>query len=94
MKGIYVKGVVGKYYNVNMDCTSRRTESVRPRQMAMYLCHKHTELSWRQIGSVFGGVHYSTVISNHQRIVSLLCVHMELETEMEEIEDILKHENG
>src|ERR1043166_4882893 len=41
----------------------RRTQNIAfPRQIGMYLCRKHTDTSYPEIGSLFGGRDHSTVI--------------------------------
>jgi chromosomal replication initiator protein len=47
----------------------RRTKNVvLPRQVAMYLCRKHTEVSFPTIGDKFGGRDHSTVIHASKNI--------------------------
>lgn len=41
---------------------SRKREIVDARQLAMYLCHKYTDLSYSQIGRLFGKRDHSTVL--------------------------------
>ena len=54
-----------EYFNINMGDlkAKRRTQNIAlPRQVAMYLCRKHTETSFPGIGDKFGGRDHSTVI--------------------------------
>ncbi len=54
-----------KYFNVTLgDLKSKRrsTDIVFPRQVAMYLCRRHTSLPFSSIGFKFGGREHSTVL--------------------------------
>ena len=52
--------------------SDRRTASiVRPRQIAMWLVHKHTALSLPQIGRKFGGRDHTTVLHAVRKIEHL-----------------------
>ncbi len=68
MRGSHIKKKVGKYYNVDMDSTSRQRELVLPRQITMYLCRKHTELSYSQIAQLLGNKNHTTAMSNVRKI--------------------------
>jgi len=66
---------VAKYYGVKIsDLKShRRTRNIAlPRQIAMYLCRKHTSYSFPYIGEHFGGKDHSTVINACQKIERML----------------------
>ncbi len=61
----YIKQVVAKQFAVSInDLTGkRRTQNIAiARQVAMYLCRKHTARSFPEIGALFGGRDHSTVI--------------------------------
>jgi chromosomal replication initiator protein len=50
-------------------CSPRRSHDVTiPRQIAMYLCTQMTDDSLSEIGKLFGGRHYSTVIHSRDEI--------------------------
>ena len=54
-----------KYFKVTLgDLKSKRrsTDIVFPRQLAMYLCRKHTSVPYSLIGMKFGGREHSTVV--------------------------------
>ncbi len=68
MRGHEIKRIVGEYYRVDMNAKSRERSLSRPRQMAMFLCRKHTKLSWSQIASVFGGLNHTTVIHGVRQV--------------------------
>ncbi len=65
---ITVEGIqktICEYFNIKVGDlkAKRRTQNIAlPRQMAMYLCRKHTETSFPVIGNKFGGRDHSTVI--------------------------------
>jgi chromosomal replication initiator protein len=60
-----IQKTICDYFNLKIGDlkAKRRTQNiVLPRQMAMYLCRKHTETSFPTIGDKFGGRDHSTVI--------------------------------
>jgi chromosomal replication initiator protein len=60
-----IKQMVAKQFNVSInDLTGkRRTQNIAlARQVAMFLCRKHTARSFPEIGALFGGRDHSTVI--------------------------------
>ena len=65
---ITVEGIqktICEYFNLKIGDlkAKRRTQNIAlPRQVAMYLCRKHTEASFPAIGDKFGGRDHSTVI--------------------------------
>src|SRR6266498_3097495 len=60
-----IQKTICDYFNIRMGelKAKRRTQNIAlPRQVAMYLCRKHTETSFPGIGDKFGGRDHSTVI--------------------------------
>ncbi len=57
-----------------------------PRSVAMYLCRKHTQSSYPQIGRGFGGKDHSTVISACRKVEHALEEDHTLRTEIEALE--------
>lgn len=60
-----IQKIICDYYNIKVGDlkAKRRTKNIAiPRQVAMYLCRKHTETSFPTIGDKFGGRDHSTVI--------------------------------
>ena len=60
-----IQKTICDYFNVKIGDlkAKRRTQNIAlPRQVAMYLCRKHTETSFPTIGDKFGGRDHSTVI--------------------------------
>ena len=60
-----IQKVICKHFNLKLGelKSKKRTRNIAlPRQMAMYLCRKHTSTSFPTIGDKFGGRDHSTVI--------------------------------
>ena len=60
-----IQKTICDYFNIKLGDlkAKRRTQNIAlPRQVAMYLCRKHTETSFPGIGDKFGGRDHSTVI--------------------------------
>ncbi len=72
LKGLYqevtienIQKLICEHFNLKLGelKSKRRTRNIAlPRQMAMYLCRKHTSTSFPTIGNKFGGRDHSTVI--------------------------------
>jgi chromosomal replication initiator protein len=70
-----IQDVVASYYNLRIDDfkSKRRTRNVAfPRQIAMYLTRKYTDLSLPKIGEEFGGRDHTTVIHAYEKITEEL----------------------
>ncbi|MCQ2547816.1 MAG: chromosomal replication initiator protein DnaA [Clostridia bacterium] len=68
-----IKKIVCKEYNIkiaDIDSSKRTANIAIPRQIAMYLCRNLTDLSFENIGKIFGDKHYSTVIHSYEKINS------------------------
>lgn len=66
-----IQDVVAAYFNLRIDDlkSQRRTRNVAyPRQIAMYLSRKLTDMSLPKIGEEFGGRDHSTVIHAYEKI--------------------------
>ncbi|MEG0005771.1 MAG: chromosomal replication initiator protein DnaA [Clostridium sp.] len=66
-----IQDVVGNYYNLRAEDfkSKRRTKNVAfPRQIAMYIARKLTDLSLPKIGEEFGGRDHTTVIHAYEKI--------------------------
>jgi chromosomal replication initiator protein len=62
----YIKKLVCKYYNVNMNdivSRSRKQNFVRPRQMAIYLARQYTDAPLQTIGKSFNRYHATALHS-------------------------------
>ena len=89
---ITVEGIqktICDYYNVKLGDlkAKRRTKSIAiPRQVAMYLCRKHTETSFPAIGDKFGGRDHSTVIHASKAIERRIKEDPYMQTTIEKLE--------
>lgn len=66
-----IQDVVASYFNLRIEDlkSQRRTRNVaHPRQIAMYLSRKLTEMSLPKIGEEFGGRDHTTVIHAYEKI--------------------------
>ncbi|MDT8719517.1 chromosomal replication initiator protein DnaA [Clostridium sp. 19966] len=66
-----IQDIVSSYYNLKIDDfkSQRRTRNVAfPRQIAMYLSRKLTDMSLPKIGEEFGGRDHTTVIHAYEKI--------------------------
>lgn len=68
----------------------RRLKSIStPRQIAMFLCKKHLNASYPEIGQKFGGKDHSTVIHAVRKIENLCASNDDLKNDIEAIEKTL-----
>ncbi|MDF2503224.1 MULTISPECIES: chromosomal replication initiator protein DnaA [Clostridium] len=66
-----IQDIVSNYYNLRIEDfkSARRTRNIAyPRQIAMYLCRKLTDMSLPKIGEEFGGRDHTTVIHAYEKI--------------------------
>ncbi|SFB43812.1 chromosomal replication initiator protein DnaA [Clostridium frigidicarnis] len=83
-----IQDVVANYHNLRIEDlkSQRRTRNVSfPRQIAMYLCRKLTDMSLPKIGEEFGGRDHTTVIHAYEKISEGLKVDEALQTKVSEI---------
>lgn len=83
-----IQDVVANYHNLRIEDlkSQRRTRNVSfPRQIAMYLCRKLTDMSLPKIGEEFGGRDHTTVIHAYEKISQGLKVDEALQTKVSEI---------
>lgn len=55
----------------------RLADSVKARQIAFYLLYKYTDLSYREIGAMFGGKDHTTIIHGINKVESFLDINDE-----------------
>ncbi|EGO89088.1 chromosomal replication initiator protein DnaA [Clostridium botulinum C] len=70
-----IQDIVCSYYNLRIQDlkSSRRTRNIAfPRQIAMYLSRKLTDMSLPKIGEEFGGRDHTTVIHAYEKISNIL----------------------
>jgi chromosomal replication initiator protein len=88
-----IQKTICDYFNIKLGDLKahRRTQNIAlPRQVAMYLCRKHTENSFPAIGDKFGGRDHSTVIHASKTIEKKLKEDPNMLTTIEKIERNLK----
>ena len=73
---------------------SRKQAVVLPRQLAMYLIHKYTDMSYSQLGRLFGKRDHSTVLYACNQIAHRISVDKQFRREVEELEAALKSSSG
>ena len=64
---------VSVFYNITKDDLKGKIKTKNisvPRQVAMYLCKKLTDMNYGAIGNVFGGKDRTTVLHNVNKIES------------------------
>jgi chromosomal replication initiator protein len=84
-----IQKTICDYYNLKLGDlkAKRRTKNIAiPRQVAMYLCRKHTPTSFPTIGDKFGGRDHSTVIHAAKAIEKRLKEDPYMQTTIEKLE--------
>ncbi|HHZ02410.1 MAG TPA: chromosomal replication initiator protein DnaA [Tissierellia bacterium] len=79
-----IKEIVANYYNLSVEdlVSKKKTKNIAyPRQLAMYISRKLTDLSLPKIGEEFGGRDHSTVLHAYNKI----------EEEMENSQEVKKN---
>lgn len=87
-----VKSITAGYFNISLsELVSNKKQRIYsyPRQVAMYLCRKHTDSSFKQIGDAFGDKDHSTVIYAVNRIDKYKLRKKEVREDLNKLEDLL-----
>ena len=85
----YIQETVANYFHLKPEelQSSKRTRNIAyPRQIAMYLCRKLTDLSLPKIGEKFGGRDHTTIIHGFEKISRELQSDIELAQILNELE--------
>lgn len=85
----YIQEIVADYFHLKVDelKSSKRTRNIAyPRQIAMYLCRRLTDLSLPKIGEKFGGRDHTTIIHGFEKISKGIPKDMELSQTINELE--------
>ncbi len=69
---------------------SRKQAIAQARQLAMYLCHKYTDLSYSQIGRQIGRRDHSTVLYSCDQAARRISIDKNFRHEVEGLESVLK----
>jgi chromosomal replication initiator protein len=81
---------VARYYGLKVQEIKSKTNSkqiVFPRQVAMYLLKKVTDLSFPEIGKLFNDKHHSTVMHSVEKIDQLRATDSDLDRTLRSLED-------
>ena len=87
-----IKNVTAGYFNISVaDLVSNKKKRIYsyPRQLAMYLARKYTDLSFKEIGDGFGHKDHSTVIYAVRRIERYKDRHREIRDDLKSVENLL-----
>ncbi|MGL4738892.1 MAG: chromosomal replication initiator protein DnaA [Cellulosilyticaceae bacterium] len=85
----YIQEIVADYFHLKVDelKSAKRTRNIAyPRQIAMYLCRKLTDLSLPKIGEKFGGRDHTTIIHGFEKISKDIVKDIELSQTINELE--------
>lgn len=85
----YILEIVANYFHLKPEelKSAKRTRNIAyPRQIAMYLCRKLTDLSLPKIGEKFGGRDHTTIIHGFDKISRELQTDIELTQMLNELE--------
>ena len=88
-----INAAVCKRYGVkqkDLQSKSRKQAIVQARQIAMFLCHKYTDVTYTQIGRDFGKRDHSTVLHACNQVARRMGVDKDYRKDVEELESILK----
>ena len=88
-----IAATVGQRYGVKpkeMASKSRKQTIVQARQLAMYLIHKYTDMTYSGLGRMFGKRDHSTVLYACNQVAHRIGVEKNFRREVEEIEATLK----
>jgi len=82
---------VARFYGLKLSEIKSRTNSRQiafPRQVAMYLCKKLTDLSFPEIGRLFNDKHHSTVMYSVEKIEQLRQQDVDLDRALQDMTDL------
>jgi chromosomal replication initiator protein len=87
-----VKSITAGYFNIPLsELVSNKKKRIYsyPRQLAMYLCRKYTDLSLKKIGEAFGKKDHATVLYAVKRIDKYKGIKKEITHDLKTIENLL-----
>lgn len=88
-----IKRTVSKYFQItvkDLEGKKRSRDIAFPRQVAMYLTRKYTDLSLPKIGKAFGGKDHTTVLHACDKIANEIKTQESTKLSVEEIEERIK----
>lgn len=89
-----VQKVVADYFKVSIEdlkSKKRNANIAFPRQIAMYLCRKHTEESFDRIGIEFGGKDHSTVMHSCKKLEQEMKVNQSIKEAIDKMDKELSN---
>ncbi len=89
-----IKEVVANYYNLSIDdlVSKKKTKNIAyPRQIAMYIGRKLTDLSLPKLGDEFGGRDHSTVLHAYNKIEDEMENNQETKKNIEDLISMLNN---
>ncbi len=84
-----IQKIVADYFKISIEdlkSKKRNADIAFPRQIAMYLCRKHTDESFPKIGIEFGGKDHSTVMHSCEKIEQEIKNNKSLASEIDKLE--------
>ena len=84
-----IQKIVADYFKISIEdlkSKKRNADIAFPRQIAMYLCRKHTDESFPKIGIEFGGKDHSTVMHSCEKIEQEIKNNKRLAEEIDKLE--------
>lgn len=87
-----IKSITAGYFNIPLsELISNKKQRIcsYPRQLAMYLCRKYTDLSLKKIGEAFGKKDHSTVLYAVKRINKHKDIQNKIKYDLNSIENLL-----
>lgn len=85
----FIKNSINDYYGLSkgqLESKSRQGNITTARHVAMYLCKKHLDLTFKSIGENFGGKDHSTVLKGINKIENNLKINKNLKLAIQQIE--------
>jgi chromosomal replication initiator protein len=88
-----IQNTVSSYFNIDLKdihSKSRKQDIVKARQIAMFLCKKHTDCSFSHIGNIVGKRDHATVLYACRAVQDHIDIDKSFRSVMDEIENLLK----
>ena len=88
-----IKKIVAEFYGIKLNdmiSNSRMQDTVRARQVAIFLTKELTNLSLSQIGNYFGNKHHATIIHSYKLIKKLMSTQLACEQQINLLIDKIK----
>lgn len=87
-----IQSAVSKYFKIkaaDFKSNSKQRSVARPRQIAMYLIRKYTNLGYKEIGHYFGGRDHTTILHACREIEKKMDLDSETKQSVESIQNLL-----